>query len=310
MKNLITGGTGSIGREIVFQLLAANEKVICFDRNEEKAFYLEKEIKEKFPDANFQIVLGDITNQRRVRDVIRMFKPDVVYHTAANKHVPLGEGNVKEFVRNNIQGTINVVTTCESFNSKIVLISTDKAVEPSSVMGYTKRMCELYILDLRPKKFTICRFGNIAGSSGSVLELFEQQAKTGVIKVTHPDMERYFILGKQAVSNLIQCSKLESGLYGFNMGKPAKINELALKFNLPIEYIGLRPGEKIKEKLLYDFETTLDVPAYDEYNDIYKINPGHIKPWTHIDIYELATNAENMTDEEIINKFKEINNEL
>ena len=303
MKILVTGATGSIGKEIVKQLIEHNE-LICFDRNEEKAFYLEKEMKEKYPNSKLTVCLGSITDIDRLIEIFITFKPDVVYHTAANKHVPLGEKNVHEFVLNNIKGTINLANIALNYVSKFVFISTDKAVEPSSIMGYTKRMCEKYLLALN-KNIVICRFGNIIGSSGSVYEIFDKQAKEGKITVTHPEMERYFISVEKAVNNLILCSEFKPGLYIFNMGEPINIMNIANSYsNVTIEITGLREGEKLKEKLNYDFESLEETS-----NE----NIIHIKTLSNqedkITINKLALNANNLTKEQIITKFKEINNE-
>ena len=302
MKILITGASGSIGKEIVKQLIENNE-IICFDRNEEKIFYLEKEVREKYPNSKLTVYLGSITDIDRVKQVFDTYKPDVVYHTAANKHVPLGEENIHEFVYNNIQGTINLSNIALSYNTKFIFISTDKAVEPSSVMGYTKRMCEKYLLSLN-KNIVICRFGNIIGSSGSVYEIFEKQAKDGVITVTHPDMERYFISVENAVTNLIACSLFKSGIYVFNMGEPVKIMEVAEKFSSNIKIIGLRKGEKIKEKLWYDFESK----NITENQNIFNINTI-VEEKDKEDISFLVKNSLEMNKEQILDKFKQINNE-
>ncbi len=307
MKILITGASGSIGSEIVRQLIQDNE-IICFDRNEEKVFYLEKEIRANYPNSKFTVCLGDITNYQRLQQVFDEQCPDVVYHTAANKHVPLGETNIHEFVHNNIYGTINVSTIAMNHRVPLVFISTDKAVEPTSVMGHTKRLCEKYLLNLSGRydtKIIVCRFGNIIGSSGSVFELFEKQAREGTIKVTHPDMERYFISAQKAVFNLIKCSKLESGLYTFNMGNPVKIFDIATdyanKFNVNIEITGLRPGEKIKEKLIYDYE---ELEVVDE--NIFRINypPNYVGGIT--EIYLLSSMNRRLTVDEIIQQFKRL----
>lgn len=301
MKILITGGTGSIGKEIVNQLISDNE-IICFDRNEEKAFYLEKDIKEKYPDANLTVCLGSITDLERVKQVFETYKPDIVFHTAANKHVPLGEDNIHEFVYNNIQGTINVSEVALSYSCKFVFISTDKAVEPSSVMGYTKRMCEKYLLSLQDN-IVICRFGNIIGSSGSVYEIFDKQAKEGLITVTHPGMERYFISAQSAVSNLIECSKLDAGLYIFDMGEPVKIMDVAKKYGVEVKIIGLRQGEKITEKLYYDFE---DKWIFNE--NIFEIETVVNENDKQL-ILNLLAYYSQMDKDEIISNFKTINNE-
>jgi FlaA1/EpsC-like NDP-sugar epimerase len=302
MKILITGASGSIGKEIVKQLIENNE-IICFDRNEEKIFYLEKELLEKYPNCKLTVCLGSITDVDRIKQVFDIHKPNIVYHTAANKHVPLGEENIHEFVYNNIQGTINLSDVALSYGAKLVFISTDKAVEPSSVMGYTKRMCEKYLLSLN-KDIVICRFGNIIGSSGSVYEIFEKQAKEGIITVTHPDMERYFISVENAVTNLIACSLFKAGVYVFNMGEPVKIMEVAKKFSSNIKIIGLRKGEKIKEKLYYDFESKV----FTENQNIFNINTVVDKKDKE-DISLLVENSLGMNKEQILNQFKQINNE-
>lgn len=306
MKVLITGASGSIGKEIVKQLIENNE-IICFDRNEEKIFYLEKELLEKYPNCKLTVCLGSITDIDRIKQVFDIYKPDIVYHTAANKHVPLGEENIHEFVYNNIQGTINLSNVALAHETKFIFISTDKAVEPSSVMGYTKRMCEKYLLSLN-KNIVICRFGNIIGSSGSVYEIFEKQAKNGLITVTHPDMERYFISVENAVTNLVACSLFNSGLYVFNMGVPVKIIDIAKSYqdihNCNINITGLREGEKLKEKLHYDFEK---LQSTSNENILEVITSIDVED--KISINKLVLNANNLTKKQIITKFKQINHE-
>ena len=306
MKILVTGASGSIGKEIVKQLIKDNE-IICFDRNEEKVFYLVKEILDLYPEAKLTICLGSITNTHRLLEVFKLHKPDIVYHAAANKHVPLGEQNVHEFIYNNIKGTINLATIALNYVSKFVFISTDKAVEPSSVMGYTKRMCEKYLLSLN-KNIVICRFGNIIGSSGSVYEIFDKQAQKGTITVTHEEMERYFITVEKAVSNLIYSSNFNSGLYIFNMGNSVKIMNIAKSYqhihNCNINITGLREGEKLKEKLHYNFEK---VQSTSNENILEVITPIDVED--KIFINKLALNANNLTKKQIITKFKQINHE-
>jgi len=306
MKILVTGASGSIGKEIVKQLIKDNE-IICFDRNEEKVFYLAKEILDLYPEAKLTICLGSITNTHRLLEVFELYRPDIVYHAAANKHVPLGEQNIHEFIYNNIKGTINLATIALNYVSKFVFISTDKAVEPSSVMGYTKRMCEKYLLALN-KNIVICRFGNIIGSSGSVYEIFDKQAQKGTITLTHEEMERYFITVEEAVSNLIYSSNFNSGLYIFNMGNPVKIMNIAKSYqdihNCNINITGLREGEKLKEKLHYDFEK---LQSTSNENILEVITPIDVED--KISINKLVLNANNLTKKQIITKFKQINHE-
>ena len=301
MKILITGASGSIGKEIVNQLIG--NEIICFERNEEKAFYLEKEIREKHPDAKLTVCLGSITDIDRIAQVFETHKPDIVYHTAANKHVPLGEDNIHEFVSNNIQGTVNLSEFALSYGCEFVFISTDKAVEPCSVMGYTKRMCEKYLLSLG-ENVVICRFGNIIGSSGSVYEIFDKQAKVGLITVTHPDMERYFITAEKAVTNLIECSKMDSGLYIFDMGEPVKIMDVASKYGVEIKIIGLRQGEKITEKLYYNFERKEPTVNQNVFRILTIVSMGDKNA-----IVNLCKDSAAMNKQQIIKKFKLINNE-
>lgn len=262
-KRVLITGIGSIGSEVVRQVCfnGANT-VILFDRNEEKIFYLEKEINKDYPNVKVISRIGSITDKKRTDMIFEETQPQVVIHTAAMKHVPLCEENPHECIINNVGGTKNLVEVSVKHSvEQFFFISTDKAVEPISVMGMSKRLCELFIMSIWDRyltKFTIVRFGNVYGSSGSVVEIFKKQLPTGVLTVTHPEMERYFISVEEAVYKLIRIK--ESGLYVLNMGKPVNIfnlaNQLIADYTQPckIEITGIRPGEKIKEKLHYDNE--------------------------------------------------------
>lgn len=263
---LVTGGGGSIGSEICRQISLFNPKIIVLDKSEEGLFFLDEELKYKFNNLN--IIVGDIRNKIKLDRIFERFKPDIVFHSAAYKHVPLMEYNPGEAVENNIFGSLNVFEMCEKHGVKeCVLISTDKAVNPSNIMGATKRICELLLIGFSQKntntKFVGVRFGNVLDSSGSVVPLFKKQIKEGgPITLTHPDVTRYFMTVSEACQLVIQASDMAKGgeIYVLDMGKPIKIKELAeetIKLSglvpysdIDIKIIGLRAGEKIHEELL------------------------------------------------------------
>lgn len=267
---LISGAGGSIGSELVKQIISFKPaSVILFDRNENNIFFLEKELKK----YSIPLIarLGDIGNKKRLQAVFAETKPQIVFHAAANKHVPLCEENVSEAINNNILGTKNIADVSADFKIEcFVMISTDKAVNPSSVMGATKRVAELYI-QLLSKKFTnirflTVRFGNVLGSSGSVVPIFKSQLESGgPLTVTHPDMTRYFMTIPEAAQLVLQASTFgDSGeIFILDMGKPVKIVDLAKRMitlsgleGISIEFTGIRPGEKMTEELLLLSETS------------------------------------------------------
>lgn len=264
---MITGAAGSIGSELCRQLARFNPATIVgFDISETSIFYLEREMRRIAPGIAFQPEIGNVQNNARLDEVMKRHSPSVVFHAAAYKHVPLMEDHVCEAVENNVLGTHNVAAAAIRHKvSNFVLISSDKAVRPVSVMGATKRAAELLVLTLnaeRKTKFVCVRFGNVLGSNGSVLPIFEAQiAAGGPVTVTHPDVERYFMTIAEAAQLAIQAFSMGDGgeVFVLEMGKPVKIVDLARKMialsgrvpdrDVPIVYIGLRHGEKMYEEL-------------------------------------------------------------
>ena len=270
---LITGAAGSIGSELVRQIAKFDpESITFYDHNETNQFFLEKEINSLFPNLKIIPRIGSVSDKDRAKAIFDEANPQIVYHAAANKHVPLSESNPSEAINNNILGTkiisdIASESLCEAF----VLISTDKAVNPTSVMGATKRIAEYYI-QLKSKsnlncRFLTVRFGNVLGSSGSVVPIFKSQIEAGgPVNVTHPDMTRYFMTIPEAAQLLLQTSTFgdTGGIYVLDMGEPVKIIDLAKRLisvlspdsNIEIKFSGVRPGEKIQEELSFSHETT------------------------------------------------------
>ena len=272
---LISGGGGSIGSEISRQIARFEpEEVVLLDIYENNLYFLELELSEKYENINFVPVIGSIRDKNKLRQIFRDYEPDVVFHAAAHKHVPLMEHNPEEAVKNNIFGTRNLAETADEFGTAhFVLISTDKAVNPTNVMGATKRTAEMLIQVMNRKsatRFMTVRFGNVLGSQGSVIPLFKKQIAEGnAVTVTHPEIERYFMTIPEAAQLVIQAGALGDGgeVFVLDMGEPVKILELAedlirlsgLKpgVDIDIEITGLRPGEKLTEELLHESEGSL-----------------------------------------------------
>lgn len=273
---LVTGAGGSIGSEICRQISKFNpKKLVLLGHGENSIYLIDMELRNKYR-TQFEIVpvIGDVQDRERMFEVIEKHSPDVVYHAAAHKHVPLMEYNPKEAVKNNVFGTKNVADACDKFGIKnFVLISTDKAVNPTNVMGATKRMAELVIQNLALKsktKFAAVRFGNVLGSRGSVIPLFKKQIQAGgPVTVTHPDMTRYFMTIPEASRLVLQAGALARGgeIFVLDMGEPVKIVDLAKNLitlsgytldEIEIRFSGLRPGEKMFEELLNEDEIQLD----------------------------------------------------
>jgi len=273
---LVTGGAGSIGSEIVRQVLHHNPKqLIIFDNAETPLHELQLELKSQFPNSNIEIGIGNINNIDRVEKVFNRFKPNIVFHAAAYKHVPMMENNPIEAFRTNVLGTQNLADTAVKYDvEKFVFISTDKAVNPTSVMGASKRLAEIYVQSLnqttKKTSFITTRFGNVLGSNGSVIKLFKQQIeKGGPLTVTDKKITRYFMTIPEATQLVLEAGAMGKGgeIFVFDMGESVKINDLAksmielsgleLGKDIEISYTGLRPGEKLYEELLADQENTL-----------------------------------------------------
>ncbi len=270
---LVTGGGGSIGSELCRQIAHFNpKKLIIFDIYENNAYDLQNELLMRFKDLNLEVLIGSVRDKARIEHIFSVCKPDVVFHAAAHKHVPLMELSPGEAVKNNVFGTLNVAQACDKFGVKrMVLISTDKAVNPTNIMGATKRICELiiqyYSRHSKTTDYAAVRFGNVLGSNGSVIPLFKRQIEAGgPVTVTHPDIIRYFMTIPEAARLVIQAGGMAHGgeIFILDMGQPVKILDLARNLirlsgfqpdvDIKIEFTGLRPGEKLYEELLLDSE--------------------------------------------------------
>ena len=265
---MVTGGGGSIGSELCRQLVSHKPKqLIIFDIYENNAYDIQQELKINYPDANVVTLIGSIRNVSRLESVFAQYKPDIVYHAAAHKHVPLMEVSPDEAVKNNVVGTWNVARMADKYGvKKFVMISTDKAVNPTNVMGATKRICEMIVQtynEISKTDFVAVRFGNVIGSNGSVFPLFKRQIEAGgPVTVTDPNIIRYFMTIPEAVSLVLQAGAYAKGgeIFILDMGEPVKIDDLAknlirlsgytLGVGMEIKYTGLRPGEKLYEELL------------------------------------------------------------
>ena len=270
---LVTGGGGSIGSELVRQLAEYNPgQIVIFDSYENNAYEIQQEIRMKRPDVNLKVCIGSVRDRVRIESVMKECSPDVVFHAAAVKHVPLMEDSPWEAVKTNVAGTLNVARSAGLCRvKKMVLISTDKAVNPTNIMGASKRLCEMIIQSISGEYpetvFSAVRFGNVLGSNGSVIPLFKRQiAAGGPVTVTHPKITRFFMTIPEAVHLVLKAGmRAKSGeIYVLDMGEPVKILELAedliyLSGNTPgkdieIKFTGLRPGEKLYEEVLLDEE--------------------------------------------------------
>ncbi len=270
---LVTGGGGSIGSELCRQIAASYpKKLVIFDMYENNAFAIQQELRAAYPDLDLEVIIGSVRDKARVKDLFASCHPAVIYHAAAHKHVPLMEDSPNEAIKNNVAGTWNVAEcAAECGAEKMILISTDKAVNPTNVMGASKRICEMIIQMMARRntgtKFVAVRFGNVLGSNGSVVPLFEKQiAKGGPVTVTDKNIIRYFMTIQEAVSLVLQAGYYAKGgeIFVLDMGEPVKIDDMARTLirlsgyvpdvDIKIEYVGLRPGEKLYEELLMDEE--------------------------------------------------------
>lgn len=276
---LVTGGGGSIGSELCRQIAKANPKtLVIFDIYENNAYDIQQELLRDFPNLDLRTIIGSVRDYDRLERVFKEFKPELVYHAAAHKHVPLMEVSPNEAIKNNSLGTLNAVKLADKYKvKKFVLISTDKAVRPTNVMGASKRICEMIIQTYdkisKNTDYVAVRFGNVLGSNGSVIPLFLKQIeKGGPVTVTHEKMERFFMTIPEAVSLVLQAGCYAKGgeIFVLDMGKPVKIYDLAEKLirykgyepnvDIPIKITGLRPGEKLYEERLMEEEGMQTTP--------------------------------------------------
>jgi FlaA1/EpsC-like NDP-sugar epimerase len=320
---LVTGAAGSIGSEIVRQLTRFNVgKLVLVDNAETPMFHLEGELLEHFAHAPVRTILADVTDQLRMNGIFKQYRPEFVFHAAAYKHVPLMEQNPYEAVRVNVGGTTIMTNLAVKYGvEKFVMISTDKAVNPTNVMGASKRTCE-QILRSRANllgnttQFVITRFGNVLGSNGSVIPIFRKQIEEGgPVTVTHPDITRYFMTIPEACQLVLEAGFMGSGgeIFVFDMGEPVKIVDLARQMiklsgfepdkEIKIEYTGLRPGEKLHEELLTDQEKTL--PTYNA-----KVKIAEVADFDHVatlaKTVSLLQSAYKLSETELIAKLSAI----
>ncbi len=275
---LVTGGGGSIGSELCRQIASHNPKqLIVFDMYENNAYDLQQELKRSYPDLNLVVLIGSVRNTHRMESVFEKYRPNIVYHAAAHKHVPLMEDSPNEAIKNNVFGTYKTAAAADKYGAeRFVLISTDKAVNPTNIMGASKRMCEMVVqmMDRHSQtEFVAVRFGNVLGSNGSVIPLFKKQIEEGgPVTVTHKDIIRYFMTIPEAVSLVLQAGAYAKGgeIFVLNMGEPVRILDLAENLirlsgyvpyeDINIEFTGLRPGEKLYEEMLMDEEGLQETP--------------------------------------------------
>ncbi len=320
---LVTGAAGSIGSEIVRQINQfTTKKTILVDQAETPLFHLENELRGRFSHLQFQMILADVTNREKMENIFQRFKPDIVFHAAAYKHVPIMEENPHEAFRVNVGGTRIITELSVKYGvKKFVMISTDKSVNPSSVMGASKRVCEIIVQSEAQQtgvktQFVITRFGNVLGSNGSVIPLFSKQIEEGgPITVTHPEMTRYFMTIPEACELVLEAGFMGKGgeIFVFEMGKPIKIVDLARQMimlsglvpgkDIQIIYTGLRPGEKLYEELLSDKEDT--IPTYHP-----KIKIAMVEKLDYTGLVSridfLLKSVYTLSDQEMVDFFREI----
>lgn len=273
---MVTGGGGSIGSELCRQIAAhAPKLLIIVDIYENSTYDIQNELKTAFPDLKLVVLIGSVRNTNRMDYIFRTFRPDIIYHAAAHKHVPLMEDSPNEAVKNNVLGTLKLVQAADAYHVKrFVMISTDKAVNPTNIMGATKRICEMIIQTYNRRsatEYVAVRFGNVLGSNGSVIPLFKRQIERGgPVTVTHPDIIRYFMTIPEAVSLVLQAGAYAKGgeIFILDMGEPVRIADLARNLillsghkpdeDISIVFTGLRPGEKLYEEMLMEEEGLLE----------------------------------------------------
>jgi FlaA1/EpsC-like NDP-sugar epimerase len=318
---LISGAAGSIGSEMVRQVAKFSpSKLILVDQAESPLYHIELELTDSYKNLDFEVIICDITNEIRMRKIFETFKPEIIYHAAAYKHVPMMENNPVEAIINNVEGTKLISDLSVEYKSeKFVMISTDKAVNPTSIMGASKRIAEIYTQSLNKlgvTKFITTRFGNVLGSNGSVIPLFREQIeKGGPVTITHPDVTRYFMTIPEACQLVLEAGMIGQGgeIFIFDMGKSVKILDLAKKMiklsrlelgkDIQIVFTGLRPGEKLYEELLNTNENTL--PTHHPQIMIAKVKEFD-SDTVKKDIAELTEIRQTHDNYRIVTKMKEI----
>lgn len=318
---LVTGAAGSIGSEIVRQLSRfMTHKIILVDQAETPTFHLENELRKNFSHVKFKTQLADITNTEKMEVIFQTYHPEIVFHAAAYKHVPLMEENPHEALRVNVGGTKVLIDLSVKYGvEKFVMISSDKSVNPTNIMGASKRVCEMMVQTKAMKEgvktqFVITRFGNVLGSSGSVIPLFKQQIEEGgPVTVTHPEITRYFMTIPEACQLVLEAGFIGKGneIFVFDMGKPVKIVDLAINMirlsglepdkDIKIEFIGLRPGEKLYEELLSNMEEVL--PTHHEKIKIAKVERRDFKNEV-LRVIASLKNLYGLSEQEIIELFE------
>ncbi|MEO6166345.1 MAG: nucleoside-diphosphate sugar epimerase/dehydratase [Chitinophagales bacterium] len=325
---LITGAAGSIGSEIARQVSTFKpEKLFLLDQAETPLFELQQELKSELQSEKFEVVIGDVRNQERMENVISSFRPQIIYHAAAYKHVPMMEDNPSESLLTNVQGTMVCADLAVKFEVEtFVFVSTDKAVNPTNVMGASKRIAEIYVQSLNQfltekniepnTHFITTRFGNVLGSNGSVIPQFRKQiAEGGPVTVTHPEVTRFFMTIPEACQLVLEAGAMGNGgeIFIFDMGEPVRIVDLAKKMiqlsgmelgkDIQIAFTGLRPGEKLVEELLNTHENTIQTHHP-------KIMIAKVREYAfesvHQNIRELITMFDNQDNLEIVSKMKEL----
>ena len=308
---LVTGGGGSIGSELCRQIIKYNpERLVILDIYENNLYDIELELKANYPKAKIDAIVGSVRDKKRLEDVFSKYRPQLVFHAAAHKHVPLMENNPLEAIKNNIFGTYNVVNCADEYNvERFVLISTDKAVNPTNIMGASKRVCEMIVQaknKVSKTEYVAVRFGNVLGSNGSVIPLFKKQiAAGGPVTVTHKDITRFFMTIPEAVGLILQAVTYAKGgeIFVLDMGEPVKIYDLAVSLiklsgyepevDIPIQVTGLRPGEKLYEELLMAEEGLTAT----KHNKIFVSEP------MHMEMKELEEKLELLQELEYMNNY-------